>query len=120
MTNSLFLRIAALFVLIFLLTSTCFAQFKFGKYPDDNEKEYEEFIDDKAPSEDAFVAVQRLSYYLVKKKDWEGASQIYKKFQPKFPSIKKKFETIIGLLEAKTEGLKLVNLGSGVNTKKDE
>lgn len=84
------------------------------------DKEYEAFVLKNAPSEDAFVAVQRLAERFIKKKQWEKAAKIFENFQPKFPNMKERFDKIIDLLQESEEGLKIIDLGKGINSRSGE
>ncbi|MGA2298486.1 MAG: OmpA family protein [FCB group bacterium] len=87
---------------------------------DDNVGKYFDFINENAPSEDAFIAVQRIAEPYIKKKEWQKAIDVYKAFKPDFPDMGKRFDKIIAILEAPEEHLTAINLGTGVNTKAPE
>lgn len=80
---------------------------------------YVDFIKKKAPSEDAFVAVQLLAERYVRDRQWKQAARIFRDFLPYFGKDKR-YGATIKVLEAREEGLRAVNLGSGVNTQADE
>jgi len=109
---------------VFLLLAVCrpvYAQFDLYRYPNpDTRADFEAFIESDAPSEEAFVAVQRLMYNALKEKQWSDAAAIMEQYKPKFPAMQARFEKIISLLNAPEEHLKIQNLGIGVNTDKDE
>lgn len=88
---------------------------KFGSTPD-NDNLYIQYIKKNAPSEDAFVALQRLAERHIDVKEWETASSIFKEYKKLFPDMQKRIDKIIEILLAPEEKLKMVNLGSGVNT----
>lgn len=81
---------------------------------------YHEFITKFAPSEDAFVAVQRLADEYIIKKDWDSAAYVYDYYRPYFPDSRYRFEKIIQLLKTQTPGVIATNLGPAINTKMDE
>ncbi len=85
-----------------------------------NDNLYRQFIEKNAPSEDAFVAVQRLAQRFIEARVWENAVKIYEEFKPKFPTMADRFDKIIDLLKAPEEGLRIDNVGSGVNTGEGE
>ena len=87
---------------------------------DDTKEEFEKFIDEEAPSEDAFVAVQRLAYYPIKEGRWKDAADIYKKYKEKFSKMEQRFNKIIAIIEAAPENLRITNLGKGVNSSHEE
>lgn len=81
---------------------------------------YDPFIQQYKPGELAFVAVQRLTIPFLRNRDWQGAVAVYKKYQADFPDMAERFAAIIALLEAPKEGLKIRNLGGGINTAQGE
>ena len=83
-------------------------------------KIYDLYIIQKAPSEDAFVAVQRLTDNLIYRKMYDSAANIYEYYSQFFPTSKIKFQKIIDILKAKPEGLIVKNLGSTLNTNYSE
>lgn len=81
---------------------------------------FEQFIEANAPSEDAFVAVQRLAYWPIMQSNWASAISIFRKYEPSFPAMHDRFETIIRILDAPVENLKLTNLGRSINSSHEE
>lgn len=82
-----------------------------------NAETFRQYINDNAPSEDAFRIVQRLAGISLKDGNYSGASAIYKEFQPKFPTMDSRFSKIISLLEAPLDAKVTVKpLNSKVNT----
>lgn len=81
---------------------------------------YENFIKLKAPSSDAFVAVQRLASKYVEQKEWLKAANVFNTYRNYFPDDNKKFQKIIDLLTKPCDTLLLKNLGPGINTSGDE
>ncbi len=81
---------------------------------------YEEYIRDKAPSENAFVALQRRADNYINTRNWDSAIFIFNKFKPLFPDMTNRIDKIISILSAKTEGIIVRNLGTVINTEKDE
>jgi outer membrane protein OmpA-like peptidoglycan-associated protein len=84
-----------------------------------SEDDLKQYIFAAAPSEDAFVAVQRLAAPYIDKKDWNGAVKVFTKFSEYFPENRLKFDKIIELLNAPSENLMTKNI-SAVNTTGDE
>lgn len=82
----------------------------------DDSEDFEAYALKWAPSEDAFVAVQRVAKPAIDARQWEKAAAVFERFQPKFPSMQKRFSEIIGILKARESQLEVTNLGSGVNT----
>jgi len=97
------------------------AQIDLTRVPNDDTKgDFESFIEANAPSEDAFVAVQRLAYFDLKESRWGDAKAIFERYEPKFPDMQGRFQKIIAILDAPEEPLTPVNLGTGVNSELDE
>ena len=84
-----------------------------------SESDLKQFIFATAPSEDAFVAVQRLAAPYINKKDWGSAIEVFTKYLDYFPEMRIKFEKIIELLNAPSQNLITKNI-SAVNTSGDE
>ncbi|MGW8161064.1 MAG: OmpA family protein [Desulfobulbales bacterium] len=83
-------------------------------------QDFEQFIAESSPCEQAFVAVQRLAAVYINDKQWQAAADVYKKYKSRFPGMEERFDKIIALLEAPAEYLDKANLGSGVNTRGSE
>ncbi|MCX7736366.1 MAG: OmpA family protein [Candidatus Kapabacteria bacterium] len=81
---------------------------------------YEEYIREKAPSENAFVALQRRADNFINTRNWDSAIFIFNKFKPLFPNFTERIDKIISILSAKSEGIIVRNLGTVINTDKDE
>ncbi|MBX3042355.1 MAG: OmpA family protein [Candidatus Kapabacteria bacterium] len=77
---------------------------------------YSNYIKNRAPSNDAFFAVQRIADYYIQRQLWDSAEFVYDTYKPLFPNYKHIFESTIGLFKAKLEGLKVENLGNMINT----
>jgi outer membrane protein OmpA-like peptidoglycan-associated protein len=69
-----------------------------------------------APSEDAFVALQKLAKPFIDKKEFNDAAILYKSYLDKFPEMQDRINKIIHLLTMEPEGLDKLNLGGGVNS----
>lgn len=78
--------------------------------------EYDAFIKERAPAEDAFVAVQRMAEPAEWAKKWDRADSIYEKYRPLFPKMKDRFDKVEAVLNGKDEGLIVRNLGAGINS----
>ena len=116
------LRFLIAFILLFITFRAGEAQkfdLQVGSNPS-NDNLYESYIEKYAPSEDAFIAVQRMAERFITKKEWEQASEIYKKFKPKFPAMADRFDKIIALLLKENEGLNYKKLDKNVNTNAGE
>jgi len=81
-----------------------------------NRAEFVNYVKQNAPSEDAFVAVQRLASESINNKQWEEAATIFETYRSLFPEMDTRFHKIIELLRAEEENLLIKKLGSGINT----
>ncbi|MFP4527393.1 MAG: OmpA family protein [Candidatus Kapaibacterium sp.] len=105
-------------IIIFLLLPAMLhgQEFLSGSVNDFNFKKFYNFIKDSAPSENAFVAVQRLAEPHIRQGNWEAAGDIFMLYKPDFPGMEKRFDKILGLINAIPRGLAEKNLGPNVNT----
>jgi hypothetical protein len=87
-----------LFVTIILSSSALYSQRDLETIT--SEGELKQYIYANAPSENAFVALERLAAPYIDVKDWFGAINVFKKFQEWFPMRIIKFQQIEELLEA--------------------
>lgn len=104
-------------LLFILIPSVLFAQKDLENCTTDDD--LIQYIHFNAPSEDAFVAVQRLAASSIDKKDWINAVALFEKYKSSFPLIHERFERIVALLRVPTENLITENI-SDVNTEGDE
>ncbi|GAB4184879.1 MAG: hypothetical protein OHK0057_18850 [Thermoflexibacter sp.] len=96
---------------------------------------YDDFIRTFAPQDIALVAVQKIAHQYIQQKNWRKAVTVFEKYKPLFANTdlskqypdhsfvvntKFDFDKMIALLSDKEEDRKLVNLGSGVNSKAKE
>ncbi|MBM2815873.1 MAG: hypothetical protein HW421_2635 [Ignavibacteria bacterium] len=81
---------------------------------------YARFVIDRAPSEDAFVGVQRLTESYINRKQWDSAAMYYMYFKQYFPTMREKFDTIIEILNTPVENLKINHLNKNINTQFNE
>jgi outer membrane protein OmpA-like peptidoglycan-associated protein len=72
-----------------------------------------------APSEDAFVAVQRLAKPYIDKKDFKGAIKVFNDYKDWFMDKFNRTEKIIELLDATPQNLQVTNIET-INTSKSE
>ena len=86
-----------------------------GSTPE-TDKDYKKYIVNNAPSENAYVAVQRLAERYIINKQWDSAATIFKGYKPLFPGMEEKFDKTIALLEAPEENLVITELGPEINT----
>lgn len=78
------------------------------------------FIDKYAPTALAFVALQRLAEPAIDSRNWPAAAETFRQYRDKFPYFNERIDEVIAILEAPEEGLKVDNLGGGINTPQGE
>ncbi|MCB2204702.1 hypothetical protein KQI65_08130, partial [bacterium] len=111
-------RITILLIAGAVLLSACSLSKDIFKMEDSDD--YQAYIEKWAPSEDAFVAVQRLAKPAIDSKDWPAAIDVFKRYRSRFPGMEKRFDAIIGILEQPSFDIEIKNLGSGVNSPGDD
>jgi outer membrane protein OmpA-like peptidoglycan-associated protein len=81
---------------------------------------YKRFIRRNAPSEDAYVAVERTAEPYIRAGKWEAAAQVFEGYRPRFVSLDSsfacRFDRTIELLRTEEEKPVKTNLGEGINT----
>ncbi len=108
-------------LVIVLLLNSCNFTVDLTKAPSDKHVvDYDLYIKENAPNENAFVAVQRIAEKYLAVKDWAGAIHVYKSYMNDFPQMTERFNKIIAILEAPDENLVVKNVGSWVNTPSSE
>ncbi len=112
-------KLVKLFILIAIIFSSTALYAQRGLEDITSADELKQYIQQVAPAEDAFVAVQRLAAFYIDKKDWTGAENIFKLYQDFFPDMTDRFQKIEALLEAPSQNLVTTNIAP-VNTEGDE
>lgn len=104
---------------LFACSNYAFAQ---TQIDDDQEPEYyQNILKIYAPSEDAFIALQRLAKPYLDKKDWKKAVDVFTENKSKFHSdIQERIDKIIAVLLAPEEGIIMINLGGNINSQQHE
>jgi outer membrane protein OmpA-like peptidoglycan-associated protein len=69
-----------------------------------------------APTEDAFVALQRLARPYINNREWKKAARVFKEYKDKFPNHRQIIDKIISLLSAHEDGIDMINLGGNINS----
>ncbi len=82
--------------------------------------QFEAFIAKNAPSEEAFVAVQRLAYDAISQKNWLEATKIFRHYKPAFPDMQTRFDDIILILNTPGEPLTVTNLGDSISSRDND
>jgi outer membrane protein OmpA-like peptidoglycan-associated protein len=82
--------------------------------------QFEAFVAQNAPSEDAFVAVQRLAYGAIERKNWAEAIEIFRQYKPAFPDMQARFDVIINILNTPGELISVSNLGDSIINNSDD
>ncbi len=83
-------------------------------------REYDDFVHKHAPSDTAFVAIQRIASPFVREGSWAKALEIYEYYRPLFPGQAARFDAVKEILTRGEEGLVVKNLGPGINTSAEE
>lgn len=81
---------------------------------------YKAYVENKAPNDEAFFALQRIADYYISNKLWDSAAVLYKNYQSKFPVYKVLINKIIDLINSPVYGLQIENLGPNINTRGSE
>jgi outer membrane protein OmpA-like peptidoglycan-associated protein len=84
-----------------------------------SEEELKQYIYQLAPSENAFVALQRLAAPYLDKKDWKGAVKLLRQYWEWFPEDIARLQKIEELLNAPSQNIK-AEIVINVNTEADE
>ncbi len=84
-----------------------------------SEEDLKQFIYQTSPSEDAFVALQRLAAFYLDKKDFNGAAKLFKKYWEWFPEEIPRLQLIDELLNAPVQNLVTADI-ENINTRADE
>lgn len=123
--NSLvsFLNLKRILFLSFIFALSTYPKYIFSQIQIDDGKEpkyYEYIIQLYAPSEDAFIALQRLIKPYLDKKEWNNAIKTLQFYKTQFLPMADRIDKIIGILQAPEEGIHMVNLGGNINTQAPE
>jgi outer membrane protein OmpA-like peptidoglycan-associated protein len=81
---------------------------------------YEYIIKLYAPTEDAFIALQRLAKPYLDKREWNKAIKVFEDNKSKFLPISDRIDKIVAILKAPEEGIHMRNLGGNINTQYPE
>lgn len=85
-----------------------------------NSQFYDAFINEEAPKEKAFVALQRLVSPYIISASWDSAANIYRSYKPLFPEYERRIDQIIDIILSPEEGLEVKNLGTPINSRYNE
>ncbi len=88
-------------------------------FDEQNMPDYVRFIKMAAPSELAFVALQRILTKSLKEKNWQECVNILNRFKPYFPDDER-IDRMIEILKAPEENIKRQAISSAINTDKHE
>ena len=106
-----------LLIIIFSSASALYAQRDLETITSDDE--LRQYIYQLAPSENAFVALQRLAAPYIDKKDWKGAAKLFKQYWEWFPEYIARLEKIDELLNTPAQNLITTDI-ENINTEADE
>ncbi len=76
---------------------------------------YDQFLKRNQDSELGFVAMQRIAGYHVARREWGQAKAVYQRYQKIFPSMSKKIDAIIEVLDRDDTAM-IHNIGEAINT----
>jgi len=79
-------------------------------------KLYDSLIRSKAPDEEAFVALQRMTELDIDMENYDAAINTYERYRCYFPKMGRRLDKIENLLKAPKRKLVVNNLGSDINT----
>ncbi len=104
-----------IFMLVFYIQ--CSAPLDLTKSPKaDHLDKYILFIEENAPSREAFNALQRLTEPYLNNRQWDQVKKMYENHREKFPNMQNWFDQIIAILDEEEEGLIITNQGRAINT----
>jgi hypothetical protein len=103
-----------------VLSFLCELNLNFEGANSENQDLYADFIQELAPLDIAFVAVQKLAGKSIRDKDWQEAIEVYQKYKNFFPKKQQDFERIISMLQDPDDELKLTILNKKINSDLDE
>ncbi|WP_051203259.1 OmpA family protein [Hugenholtzia roseola] len=89
-------------------------------YEEKNRALYEDFIKTLAPSDVAFIALQKMTVPFLEAKKWEEASNLYQSFSSYFPEKIADFQKIDKILATPEDELLLIPLGKSINSIRPE
>ncbi|MCK4839003.1 MAG: PD40 domain-containing protein [Desulfobulbaceae bacterium] len=78
------------------------------------------FVVKYAPTELAFVALQRLARPAIDARNWSAAVEVFEKYRDKFSYYNDRINSIVSILGSSGEVLTVANLGGGINTAEGE
>lgn len=81
---------------------------------------YLDYIKEKAPSENAFLALRKVAEPYINRRLWDSAIVIFKKYKPIFPGKESYIDKLIEILASPEEGIIIRNLGPNINTEQSE
>ncbi|HOJ02907.1 MAG TPA: OmpA family protein [Bacteroidota bacterium] len=114
-TSSIQLRAAILMLSLFF--GACSLSSDLAKMSD--AEDYDAYVKKWAPTEDAFVAVQRIAQPALTAKDWKSAVGTFEQYKPLFPGMAARFDRIIAVLKAESYDVERKNL-SIINSEYNE
>ncbi len=85
-----------------------------------NLRSYQEFIEDYAPEEPAFRALQNYVGYFLQHRRTDSAIAIYQRYAQRFPQWQQRIARILEILQAPQDSVVITNLGPAINTRYHE
>ncbi len=102
------------------LLNVCLNQAISQKVPRLYFPEYHNIVLKTAPSEEAFVAVQKIAGYYIDIAYFDSAAIVYKGYKELFPKMEQRFDKIIDLLEREEKEIHPISFDSPLNTLANE
>ncbi len=81
---------------------------------------YQKFIQEQAPSEPAFRALQNYIGYFLQQGLEDSAQALYRAYAQQYPQWKERIEQILRILREPRDSVVITNLGSAINTRYHE
>ncbi|MFQ6609817.1 MAG: OmpA family protein [Fidelibacterota bacterium] len=85
-------------------------------YNDMSKSKLKRVIQHSAPSEEAYIAVQKLAKPFILEGDWGSAISIFEQYRNLFPQMSRQFDKIIHLLSVEEEGWIVEVMNDRINT----
>lgn len=112
-----------IFLIFFFSIAFCFNNSLRAQIQVDDGKDpeyYEYIVKLYAPSEDSYIALQRLAKPYLDKREWNKAIKVFQEYKGRFLPIADRIDKVIALLQAPEEGIHMINLGGNINTQYPE
>ncbi len=82
--------------------------------------QYVQYVEKNAPSEDAFVAVQRLAANAIDHREWANAIEVFRQYRPLFPNMQARFDKIINILNTPETPVRFSDVSEVIDAARDK